>query len=396
MDTTLCYTPAALNNINEKISQRHKKQYELTRNPGECKALLGKLAHMEVASDLWAELKGYEVDELFYSLNQIDDVILLEKIFNILKQRVNKRHLKIVWGLLQHDWKNSSHLAAGKLVYTYMMQNCPEEYDKSLIQKFTSEDIDLMECVYQMLNGYTDSLDSFVEHWSIVKFAPFYWELSNKYLSHCKADKLQKNIESIKELFSNMDFESLSGVLENYLSKLQVNEFNEELCQLIVQRFEKPDSSLWEGIAEEATANFEKWLGLRAIQSFFGKDSRSWEFWNKCRDAVLSVVEEQNTSSLYIYTERYVAFACQEHNYLIRKKVYRVLYEAYSFQKEQDDQVKFHDVVKNYITAREALLEGKISGVYKIDYENAGILYIREILEMSVADEYEAFNRFKQ
>lgn len=342
-----------------------------------------------------------------------------QMLLRLLEQRGKPSQFWLCWYLLQWDYDNESLLHAFALLGRKMEEHDPNAYEKfrDILSKLDMHSVDYFEAsasrqtakdiaddipinapinssnqpnrlkfsptseaMPQLLfksNSYDRALKNIGGRLDLLPEAYLWRDFCNLWLGSCDVKTLILNIEVLVNL---VNIHGLNGTVEavnNYLRSEEPIRYDDALLNSISML----PADLGK-LGADAFRQYTIWDGLKKIVAYFSGNNRAIEAIRILYMNINMVQEEPTSGSLFIYFQPAVLVACRSgDHYLVRRRTFELLYERYLADLTAGVETPFGKLFKDHVTARQAFLEDIVRDIYQVRFEDAGILYIKELLE---------------
>ncbi|KXS40895.1 MAG: hypothetical protein AWU54_1815 [Candidatus Frackibacter sp. T328-2] len=360
------FTPQKLTEANKKIKRtfpsanqlgkERKKKYENL----DLEQLLEKISKTEEdkIKDFASGLKNRDIYALAYNFNNISKG-LMYKVKEILTYRFKKSMVKIMWNNFTKDHENQ-----------YIISFFKEKIGLINRLKFRGSPYNLLVDLFSNDSPVKGIIDQ------IVSLRLNYEEWINRF--HLKRESklaqaiisnlfIQPNIDIFKQeenellvkLFSYLNGNSFSKIAENYLELFSVEEFEEELMQLIKEKMGDPVeeySVTWQNVSDIAYARAKQWFNNKEMEEFFinieaddEEGRRRFNYWKKYLDTVEKVKYIREELQLFLIFKDIVVIEFGEINnsiFIYDRNYFENNLVKYTVENNKADNKKFKDTSK--------------------------------------------------
>ncbi len=340
--------------------------------------------------------------------NSLPDDGLLDVLDQIITQRFRRKLFYLGWMLLQQDFSNKGRLYAMKTLCRLMKARYPEEYETTLPGKFCDIwEEGVPELAALLLQADCGTLKYFCRKYSVSLESGFGISLQTAYFSICSRYEFKTNREQLLNYFNTTlplieyihdesdlrypELKSLVHVFCNYLDKLEVIEFFDEVNFAVIEHCGHP---AWGGIfwycmienIEDAAIKIYSWLEYKRIQKHFRNHVKGFDIWSEYFKYIKDICYDEINDFLAMDFGSFVAVDRKEEgrSYLYSKKHFNLEYEDYKERRDAwDDDMdrSWHIIPEHVVTARELVIDDNRGQIYSVGYDRVHILYLREILK---------------
>lgn len=302
------FTPMKILNTAEYIKEKHKKINERYNNLNIDDEYLVKLLKTINEIDK-AELPGFS-----YRLKKHDLYLLanympgnkynvdLEKIYIILKTRFRDEFIKILFkGFKNHYYNKEFNIYLLRLLN--LSENSPEVLNMSkdtleVIKKWLKQDNPVSAIVHSCL-AIKKEFKVFMSAFRLEENTLIYKDCRKYFYRICgKEHYIHGDINEILEVLKTYTLDEKTGFMNNYLTLLEVDEFQDPVLDYIYYSYGEPNESynnIWQNINHHAVEKYKMWIIQKRMKDFFGEDERYvfWYGYIKNLDAKLLHVNER-------------------------------------------------------------------------------------------------------
>jgi hypothetical protein len=312
---------------------------------------------------------------------RLRDILML-----LLKRYAGKKLFKINWAMLQKDYRNKGLLDSMKVLCVHMKESLEIENSRSLFNRMETVSGDsFLNQTHEALVNEGGLLKEFFDKYGVISEYSFGMDLIRKFFSKCCKNDFLNNITIFLEVLSVYKNEDTFSVIENYLEKFDVNEYDFCISRMLLEKYGKPvgNDDLWAYISDETRSKYNHWLKILQMEDHFGRASRESGFWRQYYGEIKNIHRDEKNNLLFINFGDFavVDFGKQNHEtFLYKKEVFDLKYQQYLKEGELSEN-GWETVPDAVVTARTAFLEDASSNIYKMNYDGVGILYLKELLK---------------
>ena len=181
--------------------------------------------------------------------------------------------------------------------------------------------------------------------------------------------------------------EMLSGIRANFPfleESARDDAADDILNRMVVNRGGIPENGgrFWQRLDDGKIAKFNDWQDLKRIALHFGRESKRYKLWAGYFDQIRRIEADEAAGLLIMEFDNFVILDGKEENgwsYLYMKDYFEGEYLRYKGAKQQGT-AKWRIVPEHVADARDLVIEGIRSDIYKVGYDRVHILYLMEIL----------------
>jgi hypothetical protein len=361
------------------------------------------------------------------------DYSLLSALSNILVKRFRKKLLDLCWQLIQWEPYNRGYIYCLTLLSSCMVSKYPEDYEKSLLSRLDDWAYNLPQKAYLQLIKEGGDIAAFLDEYSIPAEANMGQIILIEYFSNCGKEDFNANRIELNMFFQRLvqglaqpasasktsvaDEKVIPGFYAgavkafcNYLTKLEVTEYFDELNTLILENFGLPltDKNInqeiehidkyvefWGCLSEkniaQASHYIDRWLDLKKIERHFSKSPKKFCIWLKNFNYIERVFKDEDSAFIAMFAKDFVIvdFAADRYSYIYSLDFFKLEQEKLQLN-SADNQQNLN--MKHIFDARDVIIdvedEEKKPGLFKIiriGYNKVEILYLKEILSLLLA-----------
>lgn len=417
MEFKLEYEPARFNATLSVIRKSFPYLNELSGNDLDAKkaalsAKLEAIAGSEVQR-LAETLKSSELELVLSIISDTEDPETLSMLVSILVLRFRKKLFDLCWIMLQNNYRNTGLLNAAKVLMDCMKSVYSIELEASFLfkaelNKAESNKAELAEAALpekardMMLSEMVD-IKGFLRKYHILENSRFAHEMRRLFFTACGADGFLKNKEQLIKHMDTDDINSAAAVFSSYLGKLKPIEYFDSLNRVVVNRWGVPGDGgeFWGRLDSSASERFDSWLDLKKIEHHFGFGSKRYKFWSMYFENMRGIRYDEPAGLLimkfsnfiivdnkdadgwsYLYLREY--FAVEYANYEASRRQQETTESQHGEAELQQGRTEWRIIPEHVAEARDLVIEGIKSDIYRIGYDKVHILYLKDILKNGI------------
>lgn len=387
------YEPVRFNDILSDIREAFPQLEELDGNdaPGRSGMLSERLSAIDPNSlfRLAKVLKSKELQLILYLMKAPAEVEIISKAEIILKLRFKKKLFDLCWILLQGDYDNKGLLNAARVLSECMHTKHPDEYEASFFFKTAKIPGSLVQKAHTLLIEEKCDIRSFCRRYSILDNSAFAQKLRMLFFTGCDSNGFVNNRESILKHMNGDDLDIMAAVFSAYLDKLKVIDYFDIVNQMVASKWGNPEKAgeFWQRLDGTIAAKFSAWQDLKRIERHFGSESKRYKLWAGYFDKMMRI--EADAQLLIMEFGNFIVLDFKEEegwSYLYMKDYFFDEYEQYEGAK-QHGSAQWRIIPEHVAGARDLVIEGIRSDIYRVGYARVQMLYLKEILKLELEQE---------
>ena len=333
-------------------------------------------------------LKSKELELILYLMKAPVEEMIISKAEIILKLRFRKKLFDLCWILLQGDYDNKGLLNAACVLSECMQTKHPDEYEVSFLFKAGKMPGSLVQKAHSLLIEEKCDIRGFCRRYSILEHSVFAQKLRELFFTGCDTSGFVNNRESILKHMNGNDLDSMATVFSVYLDKLKVIEYFDIVNHMVVNKWGNPEKAVefWQRLDDEGIAKFSAWQDLKRIEQHFGRESKRYKLWAGYFDKMQRIEADDAAQLLIMEFENFVVLDFKEEegwSYLYMKDYFKDEYERYEGAK-QNGASQWRIITELVAGARDLVIEGNRSDIYRVGYVRVEMLYLKEILKLEL------------
>lgn len=346
--------------------------------PEDClkKAMLIK---EDMVFDYAVSLKNKEIDGLLLDIVSSENDEEIDRVSKIINIRISKRIVKLISYLSQYNYQSKSI----DLIIKNIIGLKNSLYNSGYLSRFAKAD-DKIEYFKQTLGKFDDDIHKTFTKYQISEKSPLALQVQLKFFADCEKNSFFINETVFCLLIKTTEKDRTIGVIKNYLDKLSVTEYIDEVNLIIISIFGKPDElSNWQEFDKSIKDKFLDWIYLYNVKRHCQGNKKKFKSLFKYFEHVKSVYEISDDILVIDFGELLVAGQTGEIN--------SFLYEKNLFNNEIDTLEEFGilptmlDENRDIMTAREFMLSDSDSGIIKLGFDDVDFYYSQEVLDIKLA-----------
>ncbi len=339
-----------------------------------------------------ASLTGREMENLVLALFQIGEEHPTpeesEDLIHVLSHRLSDRLVKIIWQLYQTNYKNNNPNVPRmlELVAEATRQKdepIPEAALLTILSQQGGKDQ-----VVDMLNHYSQPINSFLKEYHFNKKSPLVWSIVKRFLEQCDKEFFPFNEGWILRNIQYNDVPRLTRLLSNYLEKLPMEEYLEEVNLRILEKMGYPYSSQeWKEIPEALKRKFSNWNSSRLLAIHLqGKHNSKYRLLSSYLPDIREIFPMRGGELLILDFDKFIIAdeaGVPNYSYLILPDRFRQIRDTL----EETSIKTFATEGGDFPEAREFILEEAESNILQLNYRDVGKLFIKKTLDILLGKE---------
>ena len=232
------------------------------------------------------KLKPKELQSLILYMPENRYNIELWKINEIINTRFKKNNLILFFNAFQNHYSNKE-FNQYFIQYINKVENSHELLGISanavpILLKWLEEDY-ILEIIIEDYFKLNRKLDSYLGFCGFKSNRGLYKDCWRYFLTVCRGkDYLNNEVDKILDIIKVYELDLLAKFLDNYLLKLEIEEFQDEILNYIYLTYDTPLNNshkyLWDKVSEDAKDRYNIWYANKKLIEFFQGDER-YEFW---------------------------------------------------------------------------------------------------------------------
>ncbi|NJD03286.1 MAG: hypothetical protein FIA99_12005 [Ruminiclostridium sp.] len=332
-------------------------------------------------------LKGSELELIIKIMKDPADS-KIEVLEGIIKLRFRKKLYNLCWIMLQDNFFNAGLLNAAQVLSEFMKAEYPDEFAASFLGRTINLAGSLPEKGEILLIEEKSDLGSFFRRYAILENSIFAQKLRELFFTGCEADGFVNNREPLLRHMNGDDLDSAAAVFSVYLDKLKTIQYFDTVNRMVVSRWGIPENGgeLWQRLDDRRIAKFVAWQDLKRIEAHFGRESKRYKIWAGYFDRMQRIVADEAAGFLIMEFDKFVVFDGKVDggwSYLYMKDYFEDEYTRYENAKNQGAP-QWRIIPEHVASARDLVIEGVRSDIYRVGYDRVHILYLKEILKVEL------------
>lgn len=259
----------------------------------------------------------------------------LEKIYKVLKLRPRDEYLLIFFDNFQNYYTNREF----NLYFRRFLQEFKDAYKILAIdEKALSDLIEWLKerhIVEQIVQSYFKLDIDFDDYMLTYRFKnkfSLYGDCKRYLYINCNADVyLRSEVEDILDTLKTCNRSEIVGFINNYLIKLDIQDFDENIMNYIYFSYGRPDdvdliyTYIWSEILDKAKEKYNIWFAQRELNEFFQGDER-YTFWFEYVKALKAKILAINERQLFLDFGNFVVIEFKDWGnaaYIYDKNIFR-------------------------------------------------------------------------
>lgn len=382
MDFNFRYNPQRLINVRVDIENRHKIVVKKLCDENSIKNL--KVIIEQIMKIDISEYKSYALklksEELYLLADYIAENkynVEISKIYMFLKTRDRKAYANIFLNNFQNIYNNNVFNACFS---DYIKNreskvfNIKNTYIENLIDILGSKDV-----IKSFLNRFYEeniSLKEYLLRYRINIKSNFAISCRRAVFLYCrKQHYLMESAEVIVNTVKEVEKREVKIFINNYLSKLEINDFQYDVMNYLYGILDKPTNKekahYWKYIDNEATKKYDIWLKKKVLKEFFGNDKRS-KFWYNYVNIMENYDIVKNRGQLFLDFGKFVVVEFNQTGnaaYIYDKAIFVEKYSKY---------VSEHNSISNNLLKNQRLAYDRI--IHSGNWQYVASITIRRAL----------------
>lgn len=369
----------------ETIEEIKNRNYKIEEFPLVSRALFPegclKKAMMiseEMVFDYTVTLKNKEIDGLLLDVVNSQNIDEIQRVSMIINIRISKRIIRLISYLSQYNYDSKS--------IDFIIKNIVGLknglYNSGYINRFAKAD-DKVMYFKQTIGKFDDDVYKTFKKYEISKQSPLAIQVQLKFFEDCNKNAFFINNEAFCLLIETVEKEKTISVIKNYLDKLAITEYIDEVNLTIISIFGNPDElSNWQEFDKNAKDKFLDWIYLYNVKKHCQGDKKKFKSLFKYFEYVKSVYEINYDILVIDFGELLIAGKTGEEN--------SFLYEKNFFENEINAWKEFEILPtmlnenREIMTVREFMLSDSDSGIIKLGFEDVDYYYTQEVLDIKL------------
>lgn len=284
------FTPRNILNIKEEIKKKHKNINEKyknlivdDRNLIELLKIIDKLNKDELVNFSY-KLKKKDLYLLAKYMPKNQYNIDLEKIYIILKTRFKDEFIKILF----EEFKNHYYNYEFNRYFIHFLNLSKKSHrllniksnTLKVLKKWLKEK-EIIPIIVKSCFKINKDFNTFMSIFRFEKSTQIYKDCRKYFFTVCtKEDYLTGNTDEILKIFKTYNLDEKVAFINNYLTILEVEEFQESILNYIYYSYGRPEDNQfnWEKVNDKAIEKYKLWIAQKCMKEFFGDDDR-YVFW---------------------------------------------------------------------------------------------------------------------
>lgn len=331
----------------------------------------------EMVFNYAVSLKNKEIDVLLLDIvdsQNIDEIQRVSKIINI---RISKRIIRLISYLSQYNYDSKS--------IDFLIKNIVglknDQYNTGYINRFAKAD-DKVMYFKQTIGKFDDDVHKTFKKYEIAKQSPLAIQVQLKFFEDCNKNAFFINIEAFCELIKSVEKEKTISVIKNYLGKLAITEYIDEVNLIIISIFGKPDQHFnWQEFDKNAKEKFLDWIYLYNVKKHCQDNKKKFKSLFKYFEHVKSVYEIDDILVIDFGQLLIAGKTDEENSFLYEKNFFENEINAW---KEFEILPTMLNENREVMTVREFMLSDSDSGIIKLGFEDVDYYYTQEVLDIKL------------
>lgn len=339
-----------------------------------------------------ASLTGREMENLVLALFQSGEDQRSpeesEALIRVLSFRMSDRLIRIIWQLYQTNYKNNNPNVPRmlELVAEATRQKDEPIPEAALLTVLSQQGG--KDQVVEMLNNYSQPINSFLKEYHFNKKSPLVWSIVKRFLEQCDKEFFPFNEGWVQRTIQYNDVVSLNRLLVNYLEKLPVDEYLEEVNLRILDKMGYPYSSEeWRDVPESLKRKFSNWNSSRLLAIHLqGKHNSKYRLLSSYLPEIREIFPMREGELLILDFDKFIIadeVGVPNYSYLILPDRFRQIRDSL----EEISIKTFATEGRDFPEAREFILEEAESNILQLNYRDVGKLYIKKTLDILLGKE---------
>lgn len=388
MANTFDFKPSAFSKSLEEIRARFPliKEVIYTKKTDESADLVGRLSKLDDSEivDFALGLKTDELDLPLAAFKADIDNGQEDRLETILKIRFRKKLFLLNWLILQNNYQNQKLKDSMETLCRLMKEKYSEEYSETIFAKIGRWGDDPVRSVMVLFKKEGSTLEEFFKKYQLLLKSKFSYVFFVEYFINATQEEILNNRKLFILAANSYVLAESAAVLGRYLDIFSVREYTDDVMDIMVQKnsSEEQGNDFMGLFSGELKQKYKEWVRLRRMETCFGRNSKKYSFWANYLDDIQEVETPENSRVVFIYFGTCVVVDMgepEQHAYLYYIESFRIEYERFMDQ-ENGEERTWRVMSENVVDARESVIEGKRSDIYKLSYEFVGRLYLKEIL----------------
>ncbi len=307
------FTPRKIVEVEEYIKERHisiNERYTNLSIDDECLIELLKTINGLDNTELVSFSYRLRTEDLFLLANYMprnEYNVDLKKIYIILKTRFRGEFIGVLFERFKDNYDNKEF----NEYFIELLNFCKNSHEilnmskdtLEIIKKWLRED-NLVSSIVQSCLAIKKDFNSFMLAFKFEEDTLIYKECQKYLYIICNKDYyLFGNIDEILNVFKTYTLNEKLAFMNNYLSLLEIEEFQEPILSHIYCSYGDPSKGLydniWENINHDAVEKYKMWLAQKLMRDFFGEDER-YVFWYSYIKNLQATLLHVNERQLFI------------------------------------------------------------------------------------------------
>jgi hypothetical protein len=310
---------------------------------------------------------------------------LERKLCKIITERFNKRFFILGWHILQYRYNSNNFIDLMKQLCGKMRDKHAKEYGNLLLSR-----LDLREKLpaqaVGILKNEGQNIKEFIKKYEVNLKSPFAMNTCRLFFTGCDKEGFLRNKDIFFYIFDNTDLQGRTAMISNYLDLFNIagciDDINERILLDYGSPSHKQKNEFFKLLGERLALKFEKWLFLKKAREYFKDNEKKYNFWEIYCENFKNVWVDADAYILFIDMGEIVAVdidSSSSESYVFTRNIFDMEYSAFISNNEKGkDSWKYS--AANAVNARNYIIDGINSEVFKICYEGAALLFARDLL----------------
>ncbi len=354
------YIPKLIIETKEEIKTKHlelsERSIDKDFNIRDLKKLIDKIKQLD-KNELKLFAYGLNRRELqsliLYMPENIYDAELW-KVNEIINYRFQSRDLILFFNSFQNYYENKEFNKCF-MEYIKKVKNANEILGISsnavlVLIKWLGKN-NIIENIIEDYFKVNRKLNSYLGYFGFMNNRRLYNDCWKHFLTVCRGqDYLETSTEDILKIIKAYELNYLVPFLDNYLTKLTIEDFQDPVLDYIYYTYDMPLNNnydyLWDKVSKEAKEKYNIWYADKKLTEFFKGDER-YEFWFRYIKESEASLLGVNSSQLFLDFGHFVVIEFRHSSnaaYIYSKDYYKTVYEKMVFENQIYDNGEYKNI----------------------------------------------------